>query len=235
MRTHKQITSVHNMVLQEETLHTQKKINRGQWILICLLLLLLSGCAGRSQAADAAPDALPAANENSRSAQQAPPIGRPSFGPSQAGSPEKIALPSIGVETDVVPIGWQLVTKADGREVSEWEVANFAAGWHKNSAVPGQGGNVVLSGHNNIKGAVFRKLYTLNAGDPIHLWSGGQQYTYQVDEVMILEERDAPSEQRRANAQWIEPFDDDRLTLVSCWPENDNSHRVVVVAHRVQE
>ena len=211
------------------------------WRLYLLLLafILIAGCS----AADASPDdweipaVLPAGAagvariaEGSR-----PPLRRPSLGADVSSIPEKLELPAIDVEIDVVSIGWQSVQQADGTQVSEWEVADFAAGWHKNSARPGEGGNVVLSGHNNIKGAVFRKLYTLEPGDLAHVWAGGRRYTYQVDDVMILEEKFAPVEQRRENAQWIQPFDDDRLTLVSCWPETDNTHRVVVVARPVAE
>ncbi len=234
MLTRRLPQSVNHTGHEEQMLTEKKRTYIWQWMVICLVLLLISGCAGRSEAADASPDSLPAGESDFPIVKGAP-IGRPSFGPGAAGSPEKLSLPSIGLETDVVPIGWHLVTQANGQQASEWEVADFAAGWHKNSTAPGKGGNVVLSGHNNIKGAVFRKLYTLKEGDIAHLWSGGKQYTYKIDEVMILEDRDTTLEQRRANAQWIQPFDDDRLTLVSCWPENDNSHRVVVIAHRVQE
>ena len=96
-------------------------------------------------------------------------------------------------------------------------------------------GNIVLSGHNNIQGAVFRKLYELQPGDIAKVWAGGQEFDYQVEEVMILEETNAPLEQRQENARWIAPFDDERLTLVSCWPETSNTHRVVVVAKPVKK
>jgi sortase A len=32
------------------------------------------------------------------------------------------------------------------------------------------------------------------------------------------------------NARWIEPTEDERLTLVSCWPYETNAYRLVVVA-----
>jgi len=35
---------------------------------------------------------------------------------------------------------------------------------------------------------------------------------------------------RQENARWIAPTDDERLTLVTCWPYTNNTHRVVVVA-----
>ncbi len=207
-------------------------------VLVLLALLLCAGCTGIADASfnlKRAPAWLPFADGAPRAATKGPPMGRPSLGLKSSGVPERLVLPSIGVETDVIEIGWQTVEGADGAKVSTWEVADFAAGWHKNSAKLGEGGNVVLSGHNNIRGAIFRKLYTMEAGDMAYIWANGQRYAYQVDEVMILEEKYASLEQRRQNAQWIQPFSDDRLTLVSCWPEADNTHRVIVVAHRVEE
>ena len=218
------------------------------WLL--MVLILISGCAApASQSAaplaaaavptatsEAPPVALPAGEDGVlRIAESGPPLGRPSLSTEVVNQPQRLELPSINVETDIIPIGWYVVQQPNGAQVSEWEVADFAAGWHKNSALPGQGGNVVVSGHNNIRGAVFRKLYTMKPGDDAHVWAGGQRITYRVEEVMILEETGVSLEQRRQNAQWIQPYDDDRLTLVSCWPETDNTHRVIVVAKRVAE
>jgi sortase A len=201
----------------------------------CLCLVLLTGCSQTSGAAVETPTALPAGQDAlPAQANNPPPLG-PSLGNNTASQPQRIVLPSIGVDTDVVKVGWQSVTQADGQTASQWEVADFAAGWHKNSALPGQTGNIVLSGHNNIQGAVFRKLYELQPGDIAKVWAGGQEFDYQVEEVMILEETNAPLEQRQENARWIAPFDDERLTLVSCWPETSNTHRVVVVAKPVKK
>lgn len=207
----------------------------GLWLcMFGLCLILLSGCSQTDSAAGDAPAALPAGQDAlPAQANHAPPLG-PSLGANTADQPRRISLPSIGVETDVVKIGWQAVTLANGQTASQWEVATFAAGWHKNSSLPGQAGNVVLSGHNNIEGAVFRKLYLLQPGDIAKVWAGGKEFDYRVEEVMILEETGAPIEQRRENAKWIQAFGDERLTLVSCWPETGNSHRVVVVAKPVK-
>jgi sortase A len=208
-------------------------------LLLLMALILFSGCAPQTSptvASEAPPVSLPAGEDGVlRVAESGPPLRRPSLSSESAELPQKLELPSIRVETDIVPIGWYTVQQPNGAQVSEWEVADFAAGWHKNSALPGQGGNVVLSGHNNINGAVFRKLYTMKPGDEAYIWAGGQRITYQVEEVMILEEKSASLDQRRQNAQWIQPYADDRLTLVSCWPETDNTHRVIVVAKRVAE
>ncbi|HOG80388.1 MAG TPA: sortase, partial [Anaerolineaceae bacterium] len=50
---------------------------------------------------------------------------------------------------------------------------------------------------------------------------------------MILPERNQPVEQRIENARWIEPSVDTRLTLITCWPYESNTHRLVVVARPV--
>ena len=60
---------------------------------------------------------------------------------------------------------------------------------------------------------------------------GTQLFTYLVDQVVILPDTNISDEQRIANARWIGPFDEERLTLVSCWPRNNNTHRIIVVAH----
>ncbi len=222
----------------------------GLFLLLALtaLALLLAGCGGaKAEAGPAlvkdvdlaeAPAALPEGEDGiaiSVSPSQGPvaPLAGASLGTEIPALPERLEIPAIKVDTPVIPVGWQQITLADGSKKSVWEVADYAAGWHKNSALPGSSGNVVISGHNNIKGAVFRKLYTLEAGDTVTVWAGGRQFTYRVDEVMILPEVGATPEQRRQNAQWIQPFDDSRLTLVSCWPETSNTHRVIVVAHLV--
>lgn len=145
--------------------------------------------------------------------------------------PQRISIPSIDLDTGVVELAWHPVQDDEGQIFSEWDVADQAAGWHKNSSLIEQGGNVVLSGHNNILGAVFRELDQLKRGDEAVLWSDNEEHRYLVDKVMIVPEKYATQEQREANAAWIGHFEDDRLTLVSCWPRDDNSHRIIVVAY----
>lgn len=149
--------------------------------------------------------------------------------------PDRISIPAIELDTPVVELGWSATTDPAGRVFSQWDVAEYAAGWHKNSAALGLGGNVVMSGHNNILGAVFRELDQLREGDIATITSGDIEYDYKVTAVMIVPDKTATPEQRKENAKWIGAFDDDRLTLVSCWPRDDNTHRIVVVAHRLSE
>lgn len=195
--------------------------------LLAVALLLLAGCGffGSKEPETTEPKiALPA-----------PPIQPSVFADfdGRAYVPDRIIVPAIELDSPVIDLGWSAAVDPGGRVFSRWDVAAFAAGWHVNSDQLGQGGNVVLSGHNNILGAVFRELDQLQAGDVATIWSGNTRYDYEIDKVVIVPDRHATPEQRRANASWIGEFDDDRLTLVSCWPRDDNSHRIVAIGHYV--
>jgi len=91
-------------------------------------------------------------------------------------------------------------------------------------------GNTVLNGHHNIKGEVFRDVYRVQVGDELFLYSGSVEFDYVVVYTAILEERNQPLEVRLANAEWIKATEDERITLITCWPYESNTHRVVVVA-----
>jgi len=146
--------------------------------------------------------------------------------------PTRVVAPAIGLDAPVIPVGWHL-EKQNGKTVSVWDVASFAAGWHKNSAYPGQQGNVVLSGHHNIDGEVFRHVVELKPGDRVTLFADNVPYVYEVTLRLIIPEKGVPPAQRQQNARWIGPTRDSRLTLVTCWPYTGNTHRVIVVAKLV--
>ncbi|MBN1935704.1 MAG: sortase [Anaerolineae bacterium] len=149
-----------------------------------------------------------------------PPAGRP---------PDRIQVPSINLDATVVEVERTMMV-VDGQYVSTWAVADYAAGFHSESVYPGHVGNTVLSGHNNIRGEVFRDLVDVQVGDEVVLYVGEQVYRYRVREKLVLPDRDVSLEQRQENARWIGTFPDERLTLVTCWPYTSNSHRVIVVA-----
>lgn len=151
-----------------------------------------------------------------------------------SGQPTFLRIPAIDLSTAIEAMGWRRVVSPSGVAYSEWENIQYAAGWQKNSAVPGDQGNVVLNGHNNIDGAVFRDLWKVTAGESIYVYANQRQYTYIVDSVQLMPEVDADAAQQAKTASFIRQSDDYRLTLVSCWPPNNNTHRVFVQAHLVQ-
>jgi len=42
-----------------------------------------------------------------------------------------------------------------------------------------------------------------------------------------------PGQVGQANARYINPTADERLTLVTCWPATGNSHRLIIIARPV--
>jgi sortase A len=183
------------------------------------------------QTAPEGPTARPTARTTVTPLPPPSPTPTPSGPPAATDPPSRIVAPDIKLDADVVPMNWEMVDRR-GVMVSEWVVPANAAGWHANSALPGNGENVVLSGHNNIDGKVFRYLVDLEPGNKVTLYAGGVAYDYTVSEKYILKEAGMPFDVRQRNAQWIMPAGEERLTLVTCWPYEwpGNSHRVIVVA-----
>ncbi|MDQ3927886.1 MAG: sortase [Chloroflexota bacterium] len=145
--------------------------------------------------------------------------------PNVPGRIVRVAAPSIKMDTGVYE-----VYGINGT----WEVADYAAGHHYNSRNPGDGGNIVLSGHNNWRGEVFRDLDKLKPGDEIHVWTqAGKEYVYKVRKIDKLKEVGVSYAQRLKNAQVLNDTPQEQLTLISCWPYTTFTHRLVVTADPV--
>ncbi len=152
------------------------------------------------------------------------------------------------LDAKTVEMGWEVVNTAAGPQ-SEWVIPANAAGHHINSTALNQSGNLVLSGHNNIEGKVFEAISlawddknkarvddftdrseVLN-GRTIQLYdSAGNPFEYTVTDFFRMKDSGVSLAQRIQNARFMEPTDDSRLTLVTCWPPWSNTHRLVVIA-----
>lgn len=129
----------------------------------------------------------------------------PTPGPEQA---IRIQVPAIQVDAPVV--------QGDG-----WEQLKKGVGQYIGSANPGQPGNVVLSGHNDVYGEVFRRLDELEPGDTIVIFTINRQYFYVVSGRQIVE----PTQ-----VEVMAPTSDPTLTLISCYPYLIDNKRIVVFA-----
>jgi len=144
--------------------------------------------------------------------------------------PVRIQIPSIDLDAPVIPAPVDFA-KLAGKEFLQWYVPDqFASGWHTTSAMLGETGNTVLNGHHNAFGEVFVSLVDVNVGDIIWVESENSRFSYQVANKMILPEKYEQLDVRMNNAQWILPSIDERLTLISCWPYETNTHRLIIVA-----
>jgi sortase A len=128
----------------------------------------------------------------------------PTPGPQQALG---IKIASIGVNAPIV-LG------------DDWEALKRGVGQHVGSANPGQNGNLVLSGHDDIYGEVFRHLDQLEPGDEITVFTAENMYTYTVTETMIV----APT-----FVEVMNPTANATITLISCYPYLINTQRIVVL------
>lgn len=162
--------------------------------------------------------------------------------------PVRIVIPDLKLDAKVVEMGWQIINTAAGAQ-SDWVIPKSAAGHHLNSAPLNETGNVVISGHNNIEGKVFepislawddRTKSTVDAitdrseslkGRKIQLYNAaGKAFDYTISDFLRLKDSGVSQEQQLKNARFIEPTDERRLTLVTCWPPWSNTHRLVVIA-----
>ncbi len=162
--------------------------------------------------------------------------------------PVRLVIPDLKIDTKVVEMGWTVKQTATGA-VSEWDIPKNTAGHHLNSAGIGQGDNLVISGHNNIYARVFMPIsqawpstgstrvdkFTEKSdvltGRELRLFDpAGQQHTYVITDFYRLWDTGVSQAQRIKNGRFILPTGDERVTIVTCWPPTNNTHRLVVIA-----
>jgi len=134
----------------------------------------------------------------------------------------RIIIPRIGLDTRIIDVG----VLPNG----EMETAAYAAGRLNLSADAGEMGNVVIAGHNDVLGEVFRRLPELQTGDDVVLYRGDMPSRYRVEGRTIVREQGATEAQRRENARWMDPTDEAVTTLISCYPYRVDTHRYIVRA-----
>lgn len=149
---------------------------------------------------------------------------------SLSATPLRLVIPDINLDAPILAVSPQLVN-IGGINFQQWlSPDEFAVGWHESSAKLGEAGNTVLNGHHNIHGEVFRNLIDLSQNGLIMVYSDQHLFIYQVTNKMVLPEKYESLDVRVKNAQWILPSEDERLTLITCWPYESNTHRLIIVA-----
>ncbi len=194
-------------------------------LLLLIFLLSLSACAGAIKIERIPTPTLPP----TPTAPRPTPTTAAPLQPED--NPRRIVVEKIDLDAPVVEMGWMV--QGEGSEtVSLWEVPENEAGWHLNSAQPGQGGNVVISGHNNSSGGhVFGALEALEIGDQVTLLTADDTpHTYRIDETQIVRTLGASQETLDYLRAVIQPTPDERLTLITCWPSWTNTHRLIIIA-----
>lgn len=130
----------------------------------------------------------------------------------------RMVIPAIGVDKKVVEVGWAIEQQDDGQQVAVWDVDKYRVGHHQGTSNPGGGGNVVLAGHSGGRAYPFNDIFYLKQGDRVELYSNGELYEYTVSDHILVDEVGQPLEKRLENARYIEPTDEEIVTMVACWP-----------------
>ncbi len=103
-------------------------------------------------------------------------------------------------------------------------ILRHAVGHISETALPGEPGNVVLTGHRD---SFFRSLRNIRQGDTVELKTPGREFAYQVDWTEVV----LPSD-----VGVVQPSGDNTLTLVTCFPfyyVGPAPMRFVVRAHQI--
>lgn len=151
--------------------------------------------------------------------------------PQNSAPPSRIMAEAIDLDAPIVEMGWRAIRQGE-QLTSEWEMPDNEAAWHRNSARPGEGSNVVISGHNaSTGGQVFADLDELQVGDEITIWNDqDKRLIYQVTEKNIVRTFAASEEAQSYLLTATSPTNQEQLTLITCWPRWTNTHRLIVVA-----
>jgi sortase A len=140
--------------------------------------------------------------------QSSPSLPPPTSGPH---SPTRIVISKLGID-------WPIV------EGDSWDQLKLGVGHHVGSANPGERGNVVLSGHDDVFGEVFKDLDKLENGDLVQVFAGAQPFRYQVRAKRTV----APTE-----LSVLDPTREPVVTLLTCAPYRVDTMRLVVIAQLV--
>lgn len=140
-------------------------------------------------------------------------------------NPLRVSIPSIGLDSTVVPVG---LNRKGEMDVPSGKTNNV--GWYKSGPKPSEMGSSVLDAH---VFAAFKELHRTNVGDEIIVETeSGQRLRFIVEETTVykLSEMTPSMLFGRGGGRW--------LNLITCAgvPVGDTySHRLVVYARFVEE
>ena len=97
-------------------------------------------------------------------------------------------------------------------------------GHYPGTELPGELGNMVISGHRTTYGAPFNRLDELAPGDQLVLTVDGVELGYVVSGTQVVK----PTE-----VSVLEDRGDDRVTLTTCHPKHSARTRLIITAVRI--
>jgi sortase A len=135
-----------------------------------------------------------------------------------------IRIPSIEIDA---PISWRVnnVPKEVSSGLSKGVIQI------NGTALPGQKGNVYITGHSSNYvwvrqkyNSIFSNISKLVVGDLIYVKFGSDIYAYKVFDQRVVASNDLSI---------LNPTNDSRLTLATCWPLGTSLKRMVILANQI--
>ena len=146
--------------------------------------------------------------------------------------PPLVPLNQADFPSGIVPIGILTIESIDLRlpimeGVKEPEL-RIAPGRVPQTAVVGEIGNAVIAGHRNFTfGSMFNRLGEVENGDIIGFQAmNGQQMAFEVFEILVI----TPDNQ----IAFIQPINDTIITLYTCTPIREATHRLLIRARKIE-
>ncbi|MBI5653303.1 MAG: sortase [Chloroflexi bacterium] len=122
-------------------------------------------------------------------------------------SPTRLVIPAINVD-------WPIV-QGDG-----WDELKQGIGQRVGTVNPGERGNLVLSGHNDVYGEPLRDLEKIEVGKEVMVYAGGTAYRYIIKAKRVVLPTDLTP---------LNPSRNPIVTLITCTPYRVDTHRLIVV------
>lgn len=100
------------------------------------------------------------------------------------------------------------------------ETLKYSVGHFKETAMPGEIGNVCIIGHRSYTyGEFFNRLNEIEINDDMIIEYEGNKYKYKVTEITVVK----PEE-----VSVLDQTEDEEITLITCTPIHVGSHRLIV-------
>jgi sortase A len=141
-----------------------------------------------------------------------------------------MSIPAIDLNSSIVDVSPIETVSPSGEVNSIWDAAAYAVGHFETSGNPGGGRNIVLAGHNNTLGEVFRDLNQLNLGDEVILFTEEQTFSYTIQKKYIIPFMANEEEGNLRLQSYSAPQNSEMVTLISCWPYATNASRIILIA-----
>ena len=151
----------------------------------------------------------------------------------------RLKIPRLSVERAVVEIGNHPEKGWDTDALFATKNRTDLIGHLQGSALPGEGSNIVLAGHNYDWGifqwnGVFFNLKQMRPGDKIAAFTqGGDRHIYVVEKVKEIPFTGGNDDELFKHAKHLGPTESERLTLITCSGANllNWNKRVYVIAY----